>query len=951
MLYFVRLFVAVTYLSLAACGGGGGSGDRNPQPELPVSNEPPVAMFSIDRLSGNAPLTIVTDASASSDADGSVVQFAWDFNGQDAVGVTAQHTFSDPGDYTVTLRVTDNDGASASRSAQVQATQSSGTGSLSGTIRILGSTSVDADVNDRLTIAQNNNSIDAAQPVPNPVTLGGFANIAGAGESTGNLFASGDPGDFYRIDLAGGEVISLSIADPSADLDLLLWDDDRNLVDAAVGFSQLESIEVAQGGSYFIEVEPFSGASNYVLYVGVDLNASGVNRNRTAARLTDPIVPGRVIVKLADKPSGQARVPPGLQRLAWQNGSPQGRGPALYRVMNPPNLKLPAGGIVSPQQRAQLRTLMALKRLQRDPSVAYAEADTLWYAHATPNDAFYPAQWHYESVNLPLAWDTTTGSTQVIAAVIDTGVLLNHPDLAAQLVDGYDFISDPVRARDGDGLDDDPNDPGDLAFGSTSSFHGTHVAGTVAAQSDNGQGVAGAAWQTRIMPLRVLGRDGGSSFDVLQAVRYAAGLSNNANTGPTQIADVINLSLGSNVSSQSAQDTFDEVRQAGVMVVASAGNDATSLPAYPAAYAGVIGVAATTIANARAGYSNFGSYVDIAAPGGSNATDLNGDGIPDGVISTSGDDSTATVEFTYAAQSGTSMAAPHVTGIISLMKAIHPGMTPAEFDTALMAGDLTDDLGSSGRDDQFGYGLINARKAVRAAELMATGQGTDPGPVLSVLPRTLNFGGFIERLETEVRNAGSGMPTVDDVSVDVPWLSVASPAAGDGLGVYEISVERSGLSEGAYQGTVSFSSSTAGVVKVGVIMQVSSQAQQANAGLIYVLLVDLNNDSVVPAVRVNAVAGEYAYQMLNVPPGEYRLFAGTDADDDSFLCDAGESCGAYPTLDVPAVIAVNGDLGEIDFETAFRLNLSSSATRDGATSSGGLPLNKPATPAGDHSHE
>ena len=320
----------------------------------------------------------------------------------------------------------------------------------------------------------------------------------------------------------------------------------------------------------------------------------------------------------------------------------------------------------------------------------------------------------------------------MIVAVIDTGVLLAHPDLDNQLTTGYDFISNVQQANDGDGPDPDPNDPGDLAFGGSSSFHGTHVAGPIAAESDNAQGVAGVAWQSRIMPLRVLGIDGGTPFDVIQAVLYAAGMTNQSGTLPLQPADIINMSLGSNFSSQSEQAIVDQVRAAGVIVVASAGNDASDIPSYPAAYNGVVSVAATTILNSAAPYSNFGATIDVAAPGGYNATDLNGDGIGDGVISAMGDDgSVGPVQFGYAALSGTSMAAPHVAGVAALMKAVHPNLTPDEFDNALAAGDLTDDLGTPGRDNIYGFGLINAQMAVLAALALATGQGSNPGPILT----------------------------------------------------------------------------------------------------------------------------------------------------------------------------------------------------------------------------
>ena len=193
--------------------------------------------------------------------------------------------------------------------------------------------------------------------------------------------------------------------------------------------------------------------------------------------------------------------------------------------------------------------------------VASAELNTILQPARVPSDPLYTLQWHYPMIRLPQAWDSTIGSPSVVIAVVDTGVVLTHPDLQGQLVAGYDFISSASRARDGDGIDPDPSDPGDLALGTgASSFHGTHVAGTIGAASDRPTGeigVAGVAWGARVMPIRVLGLQGGTNYDVLQGVRYAAGLPNDSGTVPAQPADVINLSLSGGGFSQVAQDLFD----------------------------------------------------------------------------------------------------------------------------------------------------------------------------------------------------------------------------------------------------------------------------------------------------------------------------------------------------------------------------------------------------------
>ncbi|MCR9259511.1 MAG: S8 family serine peptidase [Pseudomonadaceae bacterium] len=923
--YITRLaLLGLMPILLGACGGGGGGGSRS-APSVPPANVAPQASFTLSEVSGTAPLVITADASDSSDSDGAIESYTWSFAGNPGIGPVAQFTFENSGSFDVQLTIVDDDGASATATRTVTVSDSLDTYTLRGTVRISNATAVDSDVNDRLTNPVTNNSFATAQNLPAPVTLGGFANVAGRGEATGNFFNSGDKDDFYQLDLNGNETVILTIADAGTDLDLVLWDEQRQLVDASLGTStasgNFEIVEVPDAGRYFIQVFAVNGASNYVLTIGQ--NPAGNALMQDARRLTDPFVPGELILKHSPK---QIRPKGGFRTLERQTSEGDRiLAPGLF-VPEFAMLKaqMPAKGKISADLRRRWQTLMALKQARQNEDIRSAELNLIAQPHATPDDSFFDSQWHYPAINLPLAWDTTTGSPDVIVAVVDSGVLLDHPDLNGQLVAGYDFVSDSTRARDGDGIDANPDDPGDREFGGSSSFHGTHVAGTIGAATDNDTGIAGVGWQTRIMPMRALGEGGGSTFDIVQAVRFAAGLPNNSGTTPARRADIINLSLGSSFSSPSEQEAYTAAIQAGVIIIASAGNDASDLPSYPAAYDGVIGVSATTITNEIASYSNFGSSVDVAAPGGSNITDFNGDGIGDGVISTIGDDSSGgPIEFGYLSQFGTSMAAPHVAGVAALMKAIYPALSPAEFNAALTAGELTDDLGEPGRDDRYGYGLINAQKAVITATLLANGQGVDPGPILAASASTLNFGSLSNNLSVTLQNVGTGSLTITGVSANAPWVTIIPPPTGSGLGEYRININRSALIDGAYQATVTFGSS-ANQVQVTLIMQVSSMGTTADAGLLYIILVNQEGETVVPARLVTTTDGTYPFAINNVPAGQYRIFAGTDADDDAVLCDAGESCGALATLDSPTVLAVNENLQDLDFEASFRVNLNTS---------------------------
>ena len=627
----------VSTFVLEGCSAGGKNG-----PSIPP-NVSPDAVFSVSPDNGKAPLVAVFDAGASSDSDGSIVSFNWDFgDGGTGEGAEVQHDYLEDGNYTATLTIEDDDGATASTSAEIVVDS---TISLKGTIRVLASSSVDGDVNDPAAERIENDSLETAQQLANPVTLGGYVNLPGRG-STGALEEDGDPRDVYSITLTGNDTILLAIAESGSDIDLFLYDADGVLVDGSVSpGNQTESLRVRQSGDFFLEVLPMRGASNYVLTVGQDQLLS--SRSLT---LNKDFVAGEILLTVeqtAPEPSI-----PGL-RLRRRGA----RGLRLMGLENP-ELALTAlqrrgarqaavGRHVPPRLQRRLDTLLTVKALSEQAGIKRAEPNLIRFASRVPNDTFYGNQWHYPNINLPQAWDVTTGDESVIVAVIDTGVLVDHPDFEGRLENGYDFISDPSRAGDGDGRDPDPNDPGDAQPGLPSSFHGTHVSGTVAAASDNGIGVAGVAWRSRVMPLRVLGIGGGTSFDLIQAILYAAGEPNASGDFPEQAADIINMSLGGEFFSQSEQDAILSARNQGLIVVAAAGNAGSTEPSYPAAYEGVISVSASTISKTLAFYSNLGPTVDIAAPGGSNQTDVNGDGFGDGVASTLADDSDGNLQFGY----------------------------------------------------------------------------------------------------------------------------------------------------------------------------------------------------------------------------------------------------------------------------------------------------------------
>ncbi|HEY5998170.1 MAG TPA: S8 family serine peptidase, partial [bacterium] len=315
-----------------------------------------------------------------------------------------------------------------------------------------------------------------------------------------------------------------------------------------------------------------------------------------------------------------------------------------------------------------------------DPRVEYAEIDHILSSALVPRDPRYVEQWSLDNAGLwgcamdadidaPEAWRVTTGLPSRVIAVIDSGIDMDNPDLAAKIVPGYDFAYD----------DTDPAD--DIG-------HGTHVSGIAAALSNNAAGIAGVCWACRIMPLKALAGSRGQYSWLEAALIYAA----------DHRASVVNMSLGGSVDSITLHDAVRYVYGSKIPMVVAMMNNASSAPAYPAAYPEVIAVGATDCTDGRASFSNVGSHIDLVAPGVDILSTL-----PNGA---------------YERWNGTSMATPHVTGVVGLMRSLNPTYSPAQIRSILKAtaddqvGDPAQD--TPGWDQYFGSGRLNAAAAVRA---------------------------------------------------------------------------------------------------------------------------------------------------------------------------------------------------------------------------------------------
>jgi serine protease len=374
-------------------------------------------------------------------------------------------------------------------------------------------------------------------------------------------------------------------------------------------------------------------------------------------------------------------------------------------------------------------------RLSAQPGIVIAQPNYRVYPALDPNDVEYASQWHYAAttgpsygINAPAAWDITTGSASVRVAVIDTGILPGHPDLAGRLGVGYDMISDPAIANDGGGRDADPSDPGDWVtadqcfLGSlpeSSSWHGTHVAGTIGAASNNGAGVSGINWTSPILALRALGRCGGESDDIWAAMRWSIGLSVTGLPLNLTPARVINMSLGNRLPCTTLyQGVVDQVKAAGGILVVAAGNEnSPASQATPGSCQNVITVASTARDGGRAVYSNFGPEIEIAAPGG----DGSGGPLANGVLSTYNDGATSPANDIYDYLSGTSMATPHVAGVVSLMLSVNPDLSFEDVVRLLQqtAQPFPSSAALPCTTNTCGAGIMDAGAAVAAAQAYA----------------------------------------------------------------------------------------------------------------------------------------------------------------------------------------------------------------------------------------
>ncbi|KAE8545213.1 Extracellular serine protease [Marinobacter nauticus] len=791
---------------------------------------------------------------------------------------------------------------------------------LSGVISIEANSRVDQDTMDQLGL-EGAIPAPGSQRLPDNFVLAGYVS-GSSGTYPPNqsdcqpLFYSADSNDTFTVPLAPGETLVLQsfgscVGDPALELEF----DSQFVGTASIG-SSVVLTSFTETRDYTVRItNQNSEPARYILAKTVSMTSDGLSFEWPDHEFAED----RALITMSGDQGRQ------MALTSSQGITPRHLGGESWLLTR----AAPASVNTNANQRKH-ETLNWIRDLRTQSGFAQVQPDYLFSRQAgTPiSEPFYPRQWHYGLINGPAAWQLVPdGGAGVNVAVLDTGILrLNsgqwHPDLNDNIVAGRDFVDN----------DSNPVDPGNSIGGDV--FHGTHVAGTIGAVVD-GNGIGGIAYGAGIIPVRVLGEGGtGSASDLIAAINWVV------NEG---VADVVNMSLGGLPQIPQLESALQKGVEKDVLFVAAAGNSSTSVKSYPAASPYVLAVSAVDGAGNLAGYSNFGSWIDLAAPGGDASRDGNLDGSSDVVWSTSGEVTATGPRAGYLGLQGTSMASPHVAGVVALMKEVSPGINHAQVIQALRNGELTDYSGS--RSDALGYGVIDAAKAVSAAS------STFDQTVLSASPAVVSLsseGQDQQRIDLNV----FGDDEVSGISVSsLPdWLSVVADNLDSRPYSLTLALLRDRLVAGeAAKGTIEISYSVNGsaeTLSIPAIGQLISDQEARNAGRHFVLLVNTEPDArgfylAESQVVVDAESGQYPFRfefddgeeprrLSEVRPGDYYLVAGTDHDGDGLICQPGEACAEYPVAGLREIVSITDEssLSDIRMTTSFSRPTISESTPD-----------------------
>jgi serine protease len=523
-----------------------------------------------------------------------------------------------------------------------------------------------------------------------------------------------------------------------------------------------------------------------------------------------------------------------------------------------------------------------------------------------PNDPYLLYQWNLDFARLPAAWDISTGNENIVVAVVDSGLNMTHPDILGKVVQGADMISEPGIAGDGNGRDPDATDPGDNALGAgIHSWHGTHVAGIVASDSNNGLGISGILWEGKIQPVRVLGIGGqGYDSDILAGLIWALGAQAEGVPTNQTPAKVVNLSLGGAADEQGRAiwvELIDELTQVNAaaygnpILVTAAGNSNQSVESIvPANIPAIITVGGARFDGQRAEYSNWGAQVDVMAPGGQTNVDQNVDGQGDGIYSLYGDD--------YRFEQGTSMAAPHVSGIAALLASIQPNIDHATVQMLLRTTANPDGTCNEG----CGTGHVDA-----AAALLAAGGIVIEEPRLAVdVTRAVFQAGFTEQSFRIHNIGGSELTWSTEISGPQSGLFSILPASGrlaaQSSAIVTVTLNRGSFEAGSANLIFTGSGGTQDETLLVDLTFDDTPPVVTNLQVVQVSLAQLVGDNMVQVGDPVLAKREsnFAYAFEGIDAGTYFVLAVGDDNNDGLFDPGRESYGAWPFASQPKAIEV-----------------------------------------------
>lgn len=605
-------------------------------------------------------------------AQGLAENIEWDFgDGYQGTGNNTRHQYLSPGEYKGKVSY-QYKGDDYEQLLDIRLDGINQNLSIKPTINI----SIDSDHNDPNQAFSENNQ--TPQTINSPVVLSGIVLKKNACQA-GRLCDSGDLLDWYSANLNYGDTIEIEIIKGSVNIQLI--DATNSLVTESIVTSEFKIPSyLTTQGQYQLKIH--------------------LNESEQKAQYLIRIEP--------EKEQQTKNYQPGKLIVQWHNT----QNVELVDISDPriTNLNLSSSASNLPQARRQLAQHPSIKSVSLN-----------YYRHSFDNSQEFAAwQWPLEQQNIQQLWQPLKirgfkpGENTTIA-VLDTGLYFQHQNLSGlQHHSAYDFVSDPINSGDSDGWDSNPTDPGDQ----TLSYHGTHVTGIIAAQpqaDENEASMTGIAWGAHIMPVRVLGMNGGTSYDLIQALRYAAGLTNDSQQLPDTPADIINLSLGGDQFSVAEQTTINEVIESGAIIVAAAGNQGQNQVNFPAAYKHVIAVGASDAYGNLAPYSNYGAFLDVIAPGGSCLDSQCSGGVNS--LSAMGSLQTQSNHYqldnrqpSFKRLSGTSMATAHVSALLAIVRGQLPGLDAYKANALFKNQTITTDLFSSGFDQYSGWGKLNSEK-------------------------------------------------------------------------------------------------------------------------------------------------------------------------------------------------------------------------------------------------